>query len=49
MHVEKMLQSVATTDVNGMLVHYEVDTKTGVIITAPKPQRSSYILFQTPV
>lgn len=42
-HVEKMIQAVATTDVNAMNIAYEVDTKSGCIITAPKIRQTNVV------
>lgn len=42
-HMEKMLQAVATTDINAFNVAWEVDQKTGVICTAPKVRVTNYI------
>lgn len=47
-HLEKMLQAVATTDVNAFNVAYEVDCKSGVYITAPKFRTTNYIEYLSP-
>jgi hypothetical protein len=47
--LEKMIQSVATNDNNGLNVAYEVDQKHGCICSAPMVRQSNYVLFQTPV
>jgi len=44
-HVEKMIQAVATTDVNAMNIAYEVDTKSGCIITAPKIRQTNILTY----
>lgn len=40
-HLEKMLQAVATTDVNAMNVAYECDHKTGVKVSCPKIRQTN--------
>lgn len=44
-HLEKMIQAVGVTDVNAMNLAYEVDSKVGVIISAPKVRHSSYVEY----
>lgn len=47
-HVEKMIQAVATTDVNGIIVAYEIDQKLGLVIRAPKEIGSTMVLSLNP-
>ena len=44
-HVEKMIQAVGVSDVNAINIAYEVDSKVGIIISAPKVRRSSYVEY----
>jgi len=46
--LEKMIQAVATTDVNAMNVAYEADLKVGVVCTASRQQVSNYIQYLSP-
>lgn len=46
---EKMLQAVATSDVNGLNIAYELDQKTGIEVVAPQCASTSFIIDQSPV
>jgi len=46
--LEKMLQSVATTDVNGIKVAYEVDTKFAAYVTCPKATVTTQMVSISP-
>jgi len=46
--MEKMLQSVATTDVNGIKVAYEVDTKFAAYVTCPKATVTTQMVSISP-
>lgn len=48
-HLEKMIQSVATTDVNAPTIAWEVDIKTGYTITCPSVNVSNYINELSPL
>lgn len=47
--LEKMIQAVNSTDVNGIKLAYEVDCKTACICTAPTQTTTSYIIDQMPL
>lgn len=44
-HVEKLLQAVATTDANAMTLAYELDHTTGIICTAPKVRQTNVVAY----
>lgn len=46
--LEKMIQSVATTDVNAIQLAYEVDHKVGIQCSCPKVTQTNYIVFDNP-
>lgn len=48
LHLEKMIQSVATTDVNAIKVHYETDLKQGGIFTCPKVSVTPMVINLNP-
>lgn len=48
-HVEKMLQSVETTDINGIKVAWEVDAKTAVAMYAKEQPQTTYVVEQSPL
>lgn len=48
-HFEKMLQAVATTQVNAIKVAYELDQKLGAYVTAPQVVSTNYIIDNAPI
>lgn len=44
-HVEKMIQAVATTAVNGITLAFEIDSATGVYITCPDIQQTNILSY----
>lgn len=48
-HFEKMIQAVATTDVNAIRLFYETDLKTGCIVTAPKAVNTTMFCTLNPL
>jgi len=48
-NLEKMIQAVATTDVNGIQIAYETDHKCGIAMSIPKNTVTNYIVEHAPL
>lgn len=47
--LEKMIQAVTTTEVNGITIAVEVDTKYGCVVTAPQKAVTNYYIDSIPL